>query len=250
MEGKICGQVVSILNDPKYNYIYVDLELVDKCGLIKEVHAKSWLVKLASGTKKRVYHWLRACTFELNGMPTITHMNVFPLGSYSIILGMDWLYLHKIKLDCYEKAIECLDDNGEKRILQGKKKPTLVRMVNAMRDKCSYKKGCVIFLVHISSDKEIPKLPPHREVEFSIELVPRATPTSKEPYRMSPPEFVDLKLQLKEMLDKGYIRPSVLPWGAPVLFVKKKDGTLKLCIDYRQLNKVTINNMRINDLFD
>jgi hypothetical protein len=74
------------------------------------------------------------------------------------------------------------------------------------------------------------------------------------PYRMSTPELVELKLQLKEMMDKGYIRPSVSPWGAPALFVKKKDGTLRLCIDYRQLNKTTIKNKyplpRINDLFD
>ena len=81
-----------------------------------------------------------------------------------------------------------------------------------------------------------------------------AAPASKSPYRMSTPELVDLKLQLKEILDKGYIRPCVSPWGAPILFVKKKDGTLKLCIDYKQLNKLTIKNRyplpRIDDLFD
>ena len=76
-------------------------------------------------------------------------------------------------------------------------------------------------------------MPPHREVEFSIELVPGATPASKAPYRMNTPELVELKLKLKEMLDKGYIRPSVSPWGEPILFVKKKDGTLRLYFDYR-----------------
>jgi hypothetical protein len=77
---------------------------------------------------------------------------------------------------------------------------------------------------------------------------------SRAPYRMSTLELVELRLQLKEMLEKGYIHPSVSPWGAPALFVKKKDGTLKLCIDYRQLNKIIIKNkyhlQRIDDLFD
>jgi len=97
-------------------------------------------------------------------------------------------------------------------------------------------------------------LPPHREVEFYIDLVPWATPASKELDGMSTPKLVELKLQLKEMSDKGYIRPNLSPWGALVLFVNNKDGTLILCIDYMQLNKVTIKNKyplwRIDDLFD
>ena len=79
--------------------------------------------------------------------------------------------------------------------------------------------------------EEIPRLPPIRELDFTIELVPRAEPNSKAPYRMNILELNELKLQ--EMIDKNYIRQSVSPWGAPVLFVKKKDGTLHLCIDYR-----------------
>jgi hypothetical protein len=102
--------------------------------------------------------------------------------------------------------------------------------------------------------KEVPGLPPRRDIDFSIELAPRAVSVSRTPYRMSTPELVELKLQLKEMMDKGYIRPSVSPWGAPVLFVKNKDDILRLCIDYRKLNKVTIKNKyplpRIDDLFD
>jgi hypothetical protein len=102
--------------------------------------------------------------------------------------------------------------------------------------------------------EEVLGLPPRRDIDFSIELAPRVAPVSRTPYRMSTPELVELKLQLKEMMDKGYIRPSVSPWGAPILFVKKKDDTLRLCIDYKQLNKVTIKNKyplpRIDDLFD
>jgi len=81
MEGEICEQVISILIDPRSNYSYINLELVNKCGLNKEVHAKPWLVQLAIGTKKRVHHWVRACAFELNGMSTTTHLNVLPLGA-------------------------------------------------------------------------------------------------------------------------------------------------------------------------
>ena len=101
---------------------------------------------------------------------------------------------------------------------------------------------------------EIPGLPPYREVDFPIELVPGTAPISKAPYRMAPAELRELKEQLQELLDKGFIRPSVSPWGAPVLFVRKKDGTLRMCIDYRQINQVTIKNKyplpRIDELFD
>jgi hypothetical protein len=102
--------------------------------------------------------------------------------------------------------------------------------------------------------EEVPGLPPRRDIDFSIELAPGVVPVSRTPYRMSTHKLVELKLQLKEIMDKGYIRPSVSPWGAPVLFLKKKDGTLRLCIYYRQLNKVTIKKKypfpRIDDLFD
>jgi hypothetical protein len=101
---------------------------------------------------------------------------------------------------------------------------------------------------------EITELPPRREIDFSIDLLPGSTPVSKAPYQMSLLELTELKIQLQELLDKEYIRPSVSPWGAPILFVKKKYGTLRVCIDYRQLNKMTIKNKyplpRINDLFD
>ena len=101
---------------------------------------------------------------------------------------------------------------------------------------------------------ELPGLPPQRVVDFSIELHPGTSPISMTPYRMAPVELQELRVQLQEFLDMGFIRPSTSPWGAPVLFAKKKDKTLRLCIDYRQLNRVTIKNRyplpRIDDLFD
>jgi hypothetical protein len=101
---------------------------------------------------------------------------------------------------------------------------------------------------------DVTDLPPEREVEFSFEVVPGTSPISMAPYRMSSSELDKLKEQLEELLEKKFIRPSVSPWGAPVLLVKKKDGSMRLCIDYRQLNKVTIKNKyplpRIDDLMD
>ena len=97
-------------------------------------------------------------------------------------------------------------------------------------------------------------MPPDRELEFSIDLVPGTAPIYKKYYRMPSSELVELKKQLDELLQKGYIRPSSSPWGSPAIFVGKKDGSLRMCIDYRQLNEVTIKNKyplpRIDDLFD
>ncbi|GKB92396.1 putative reverse transcriptase domain-containing protein [Tanacetum coccineum] len=102
--------------------------------------------------------------------------------------------------------------------------------------------------------EDLPGLPPVRQIEFQIDLIPGATPVARAPYRLAPSEMQELSDQLQELADRGFIRPSTSPWGAPVLFVKKKDGSFRMCIDYRELNKLTIKNRyplpRIDDLFD
>jgi hypothetical protein len=102
--------------------------------------------------------------------------------------------------------------------------------------------------------EELPRMSPKRKLEFTIDLKPGTEPIERTPYRMSTPELQELKMQLKELLDLGLIRPSVSPWGAPFIFIRKKDGSWRLCIDYRQLNKATIKNQyplsRIDHLFD
>ena len=102
--------------------------------------------------------------------------------------------------------------------------------------------------------EDLPGVPPEREIYFGIDLLQDTQPISFCPYRMAPTNLKELKEQLKDLLDKGFIRTSISPLGAPVFFVKKKDGSLRMCIDYRQLNKVTIKNKysipRIDDLFD
>jgi hypothetical protein len=102
--------------------------------------------------------------------------------------------------------------------------------------------------------EELPGMPHERKVEFAIELIPGIAPISMRSYRVSRPELVELKKQIDELLEKGYIRPSTSPWASLVLFVEKKDGTKRMCIDYRSLNEVTVKNKyplpRIEDLFD
>ena len=136
-------------------------------------------------------------------------------------------------------------------------------MISAATARTKVRKGCEAYLAYVIdtvkarpsvsdiptvsdfSDvfaEELPRYPPHKEIEFAIDVVPGATPASITLYRMAPLELKELKLQLQELLEKGFIRPSVSPWGAPMLFVKKKDGKLRLCIDYRKLNKLTVKN--------
>jgi hypothetical protein len=102
--------------------------------------------------------------------------------------------------------------------------------------------------------KELPGMPPDRDIEFVMELKPGTTPIYKTPYSMATPELAELKEHVKELLEKGFIHPSSSPWGAPVIFVLKKDDTQRLCVDYRALNEVTVKNKyplpRIDDLFD
>jgi hypothetical protein len=168
-----------------------------------------------------------------------------------------------------------LDEEGSLRKVQGVPKAVTIREISALQLKKCYKKGCKIFAAHMEETpkdkvpklddhaileyfedvfKELLRLPPKRDIYFSINLMPGAPPMSKTPYRMSTPKLKELQMQLYDILKKGYIHPSVSPWGFPVLFMKKKYGTLRLCIDFRQLNKVTVKNKyplpRIDDLFD
>ena len=186
-----------------------------------------------------------------------------PFHEFDLILGMDWLSKHRAIVDCDKKIVllKCLD-RSEVRI-QGIRSESIPNVISAMKARRFLRKGCEAFLALILDSKreqvnlenipvirefldvfpeELPGVPPERELDLSIEVVQGTTPISRTPYRMAPTELKELKTQLQGLLDKGFIRPSVSPWGAPVLFVKKKDDTLWMCIDYRQINKVTVKN--------
>nr|GFB38005.1 putative reverse transcriptase domain-containing protein [Tanacetum cinerariifolium] len=204
------------------------------------------------------------------------------LGSFDAIIDMDWLAKYQAVIACTEKIVR-IPWGNKILIIHGdgsnQGNATRLNIISYTKTKKYMMKGFPIFLAHITTkeveDKSEKKqledvpivqnfpevfpedflgLPLTRPVEFQINLVPGAAPVARAPYRLAPSEMKELAKQLKEQSEKGFIRPSSSPWGAPVLFVKKKDGSFWMCIDYRELNKLTVKNRyplpRINDLFD
>jgi hypothetical protein len=182
-----------------------------------------------------------------------TTLLVLGLESVDIILGTDWMTQHQVLLDIATRALDIHSPTFEELTLylpsQGSIRSCVFSMIelplNRILVVCEY--------AYVFPD-ELPGMPLDRDIEFAIELQPGTTPISMRPYRMPPAELAELKKQLQELLDKGFIHPSTSPWGCPALFVKKKDESLRLCIDYRPLNAVTIKNKyplpRIDVLFD
>ncbi|GKD51055.1 putative reverse transcriptase domain-containing protein [Tanacetum coccineum] len=204
------------------------------------------------------------------------------LGSFDVMIGMDWLVKYHAVIVCDEKIVRIpfgnkiliVQGNGSNNINDSR-----LNIISCMKTQKYLLKGFHVFLAHITAKKAEDKsgekrlknvpivrdfpevfpdylsgIPPAQQVEFEIDLVPGATPVARAPYQLAPSEMKELSDQLQELFDKGFIRPSSSPWGAPVLFVKKKDGLFRMCIDYRELNKLTVKNryplLRIYDLFD
>ncbi|KAK1414363.1 hypothetical protein QVD17_16561 [Tagetes erecta] len=227
------------------------------------------------GNSITITHVYRNCPIRVDSVVREADLLPMQMGDFDIILGMDWLTRHRVTIDCHSCRVIFGDLHNPDLVYQGIQPHKSLKIISALKAQKLISHGCIGFLASIrdTSAKEIsidsypivreypdvfpeelPGLPPDREIEFTIDLIPGTEPISKAPYRMAPLELKELKEQLQELLELGFIRPSVSPWGAPVLFVKKKDGSMRLCIDYRELNKITIRNRyplpRIDDLFD
>ena len=217
----------------------------------------------------------RSCPISIDDRTLIVDLIPLDMSDFDAILGMDWLSTNYATIDCFSKEVTFSIPGQPTFKIQGTRPRSFPAVISALKATNMLKKGCQGYLAHVLDTEvrvkmledipvvgefpdvfpdDLPGLPPDREIEFSIDLIQGATPISKAPYRMAPVELKELKVQLQDLLDKGFIRPSVSPWGAPVLFVKKKDGSMRLCIDYRELNKLTVRNKyplpRIDDLFD
>jgi len=188
-----------------------------------------------------------------------------PLSQIDVILGMDWLSSNHVLLNYFDKTM-VFDGFGVSKdmifisanqVMTSLKEDAEVYMILSNLEIETKVSMCDLPIVREFPEvfpKDISSLPSEREIEFSIDLVPGVGPKSIALYRMSPIELAELKKQLEELLEKRFVRPSVSPWGEPMLLVKKKNGTMRLCVDYRQLNKVMIKNKyplpRIDDLMD
>ncbi|GJS88023.1 putative reverse transcriptase domain-containing protein [Tanacetum coccineum] len=234
----------------------------------------SYEVELADGRVVSMNTVLKGCTLNLVNHIFEIDLMLIKLGTFDVITGMDWLVKHDAVIVYGEKVVHIPYGNKTLRVEsdKGVSRPKVISCIKAR--KC-IERGCQFFLAHVTEKKlkekrleyvlvirdfpkvfpdDLPGLPSPRQVEFRIDLVPGAAPVARASYCLAPSEMRELPKQLRELLEKGFIRPSSSPWGAPVLFVKKKDGSFRMCIDYRELNKLTVKNSyplpRIDDLFD
>ena len=196
----------------------------------------------------------RGCELEISGTLLTMDLRILGMSEFDVILRMDWLIAYRDVIDCERRRFTAYTQDGTRVVFQGDKHDIFPQTVYESR----YQGQLTGWLASLTlEDEEIPDLdlprvvceyvdvfpdellglPPHRVVDFGIELHPGTLPISITPHRMAPVELQELRVQLQELLDKGFIRPSTSLWGAPVLFAKKKDKTLRLCIDYRQLDK-------------
>ncbi|GKA71468.1 putative reverse transcriptase domain-containing protein, partial [Tanacetum coccineum] len=194
----------------------------------------SYAIEVSDGRISKTNVVLRGCTLGLLGHPFDIDLMPVELGSFDVIIGMDWLAKYHALIVCDEKVVRI--PYGDEKYIQKGSQVYLAQVTSKKtKDKSEEKRLEDVQIIHEFPEvfpDDLPGLPPARQVEFQIDLVPGAAPVARTPYRLAPAEMQELSTQLQELSDKGFIRPSSSPWGAPVLFVKKKDGYFQTCIDY------------------
>nr|GEZ45439.1 putative reverse transcriptase domain-containing protein [Tanacetum cinerariifolium] len=262
------NRYASILFDTGANRSFVYTTFSTQINIMPSTLDHCYDVELADGRIIGLNTILRGCTLNLLNHPFNIDLMPVELGSFDAIIGMDWLAKYQAVIMCAEKFIR-IPWGNETLIIHGdgsnRGNATRLSIISCTKTKKYVKKGFPIFLAHITTKevedksekkrledvpivrnfpevfpKDLPGLPPIRPVEFQIDLVPGAAPVAWAPYRLVPSDMKELAEKLKELSDKGFIRPSSSHWGALVLFVKKKDGSFRMCIDYRELNKLTV----------
>ncbi|GJV68114.1 putative reverse transcriptase domain-containing protein [Tanacetum coccineum] len=268
------NRYVTILFDSGADKSFMDVRLSHLLDIKPAKLNTSYEVELADGKVVCTNTVLKGCT--LNLLNHLFDIDLMPieLGTFDVIIRMDWLVERDAVIVCGKKEVHVPYKN-KTLVVKGDSGASRLKVISCIKARKYIERGSQLFLAQVTEKEpskkqlqdvpvirnfpevfpdDLPGLPPSRQVEFRIELVPGAAPVARAPYRLAPSELKELSDQLKELLEKGFIRPSSSPWGAPVLFVKKKDGSFRMCIDYRELNKLTVKNRyplpRIDDLFD
>nr|GFA22339.1 putative reverse transcriptase domain-containing protein [Tanacetum cinerariifolium] len=263
-----------VLFDLGSNKSFVNVNFSHLIDIEPVIVDHSYEVKLTDGRVVSTNTILRGCA--LNLVNHLFEINLMPikLGTFDVIIGMDWLILHDAVIVCGKKEVH-VPLKKRTLVVKGNDCVSRLKVVSCMKVKKYVDRGSYLFVAQVVEKEpaerrledvpvicefpdvfpeDLPGLPPPRKVEFEIELFSGAAPMARVPYRLAPSKMKELATQLQELSDKGFIRPSSSPWGASVLFVKKKDGSFHMCIDYHELNKLTIKNRyplpRIDDLFD
>ncbi|XP_058202900.1 uncharacterized protein LOC131317359 [Rhododendron vialii] len=260
-----------VLFDSGASHSFIAASFVCTLELETESMSPPLFVETPLGGRTPLDRICRNCELLIHDRRFTFDFIVLGMSGFDLILGMDWLSTFHATIDCFKRRVRicppegvCFEFFGERReplepyLCGSRERESIYPLLASLTlDEDVSARGELPLVVCNFPDvfpEELPGLPPEREVEFTIELLPGTTPISVPPYRFAPAELRELKVQLQELENLGFIRPSTSPWGAPALFAQKKDGSLRLCIDYRKLNRVTIKNKypmpRIDDLFD
>ncbi|XP_048446753.1 uncharacterized protein LOC125480212 [Pyrus x bretschneideri] len=271
----ICGNWARILIDPGATFSFVSSSFAPNLNSQPTPLGYDMLVQMPHGDLFCAQWEYRGCPVMVEGETMEANLVPFNLVEFDVILRMDWLSRHRAYDACWEKSVTLNRPGRPSITFQGERRILPNSIISTIRASKLLSNGCIGFLAHVVTrgkpslspkdvlvvkkfidvfSEDLPGLPPAREIEFTIDLLPGTDPISLPPYRMALAELRELKLQLQELVDKGYIQPSMSLWGVSVLFVKKKDGSMRLCIDYRQLNRVTVKNRyplpRIGGMFN
>jgi hypothetical protein len=248
----VYNQPALILFDSGASHSFISQKFSAKCQL-PFYHTKGSFMIATPGGKIATNQLNQSVPIQLGSHIIKTTLLVLGLENVDIILGANWMTRHQVVFDVASRIVEINSPICGSFTLFLPSQDSTQSCAFAMTELPLKKIPVVCEYADVFPD-ELTGMPPDRDIEFAIELQPGTTPISKRPYRMPPAELAELKKKLQVLLDKGFIHPSTLPWGCPALFVKKKDESLRLCIDYRPLNAVTIKNKyplpRIDVLFD